>query len=83
MSGLLSARRRLRSEIFTSSDWSAAAGFLLDPRPRSLEGRGDIGKAGVFDEMFDPLLMAEALQLNRVLSLTEYDRKEEPSGSVV
>ena len=64
-------------------NWSAAVGFAFDPRPPSVEGCGDIGSAGVSDEMFDSLLMVDALQLVRALFSTEYDRKEELLSGVV
>ena len=63
--------------------WSAAVGSSFDPRPQSVEGRGNIGSARVSVEIFDPLLMVEALQLDRVLPSIEYDRKEGLTSGVV
>ena len=62
---------------------SAVVSFSFDSRPQSEEGRDDIGRAGVSDEILDPLLLAEALHLDRVLSSTGYNPKEELSSSVV
>ena len=64
-------------------NWLTAVRFSFDLRPQSEERRGAIGNARVSVEVLDPLLMAEAMQLDRVLLSIEYDRKEELSSAVV
>lgn len=64
-------------------DGSAAAGLSFDLESQSEEGSCLIGNVEVSVEMLGPLLMARALQLDRVLPSIKYDGKKELSSGVV